>query len=86
VIELNMTPRTPAEIKQINDLRNDFVDVTLRAEVSRQVALDTLEFLLHELMADVCTSEEHFNKYYDVMRERGISHWRRQNVVALQDD
>ncbi len=67
-----MSPRTPQEIKQIHELLQGFIGVINRTAVDRQVALDALEFALHDLLAEVCASEEQLLQYHDMMRERDV--------------
>ena len=60
----------------------EFRDAVNRGGVSRQTALDALEYALEELLSDVCESEEHVKQYFEIMHERATRAWRRQNAVA----
>ena len=77
-----MKTETPREFEQIHWLYHQFRDAMNRGGVSRQTALDALEYALEELLSDVCESEEHVKQYFETMHERATRAWRRQNAVA----
>ena len=77
-----MSPRTSREIEQIDHLCCDFIDAINRAQVSRQTALDALEYAFDDLLSQGCDSEEAFSQCLDAMRDRALRTWRRRNTVA----
>ena len=77
-----MSAETPRELEQIHWLFHEFRDAINRGGVSRQTALDALEYTLEDLLSDVCDSEEKVKQYFEIMRDRATRTWRRQNAVT----
>jgi hypothetical protein len=77
-----MNTETPREFEQIHWLYHELRDAINRAGVSRQMALDALEYTLEELLSYVCDSEEKLKQYFEIMRDRATRTWRRQTTVA----
>ena len=67
-----MNTETPREFEQIHWLYHEFRDAISRGGISRQTALDALEYALEELLSDVCDSEE---KRQTVLRDHARSRY-----------
>ena len=74
-----MNAGMPKELEQIHWLYYEFIDAINRGQVSRQTALDALEYALEDLLSEVCDSEERVGQYFDILRNRALGTWRRQN-------
>ena len=76
---LIMNAGMPKELEQIHWLYYEFIDAINRGQVTRQTALDALEYTLEDLLSEVCDSEERVGQYFDILRDRALGTWRRQN-------
>jgi hypothetical protein len=76
-----MNTDKPRELEQIHWLFHEFIDAINRGGVSRQTALDAFEYTLGDLLSDVCDGEDSVKQYFDVVRDRAMRTWRRQNAV-----
>jgi hypothetical protein len=74
-----MNAGMPKELEQIHWLFYEFIDAINRGQVTRQTALDALEYTLEDLLSEVCDSEERVGQYFDILRDRALGTWRRQN-------
>ena len=75
-----MSSDTPRELEQIHWLFHEFRDAITRGGISRQTALDALEYTLEDLLSDVCDSEKNVKQYFEILRDRIIRARRRQTA------
>jgi hypothetical protein len=69
-----MSERTPAEIAAISRLHKAFLGAIAEAGVSRDTALDALEYTLDLLLVECLSSEDELDQYLDIMRDRVFTH------------
>jgi hypothetical protein len=77
-----MTADTPREFERIHWLFHEFRDAINRGGVGRRTALDTVEYTLEDLLANICDSEEMLQEYFETLRDRATRTWRRQRAAA----
>jgi hypothetical protein len=77
-----MTADTPREFERIHWLFHEFRDAITRGGISRQAALDALEYTLEDFLSEVCDSEEHVKQYFEILRDRVVRAWRRQTALV----
>lgn len=73
-----MTDRSPQDVQKIHELFHGLIETIDSAEVSRQTAIDALEYTLGDLVLEVVESEEHLSNYLIGLRERTLAAWARR--------
>jgi hypothetical protein len=77
-----MTADTPREFERIHWLFHEFGNAINRAGVGPHTALDAVECILEDLLADVCDSEEKLEEYFAALHDRTIRTWQRRQAAA----
>jgi hypothetical protein len=73
-----VTNRTPREIQRIDGLFQEFVDAIDRAAVDLQLAVESLEYTLEDLIFEAVADEQQLTSYLNAMRERIVAAWRKR--------
>jgi hypothetical protein len=72
-----MTADTTREFERIHWLFHEFRDAINRGGVGPRTALDAAEYILEDLLADMCDSEENLKEYFATLHDRAVQTWQR---------
>ena len=77
-----MTADTPREFERIHWLFHELRDAINRGGVGHRTALDAVEYILDDLLVDMCDSEEKLEEYLAALHDRTIRIWQRRRAAA----